>query len=150
MLLGDLRLAAGPGVEAATATDALRTAIRAFREGLSHPATQTRARLGLALALRRAGQLEEARVVAREVLVQGGLVEQVFGADRPLLPPTELTARAAVALEALGDREGARERWRRAAEDGPWQAHALAEADAPAMPTPTRPPRRPARRGTTP
>lgn len=120
VLLGDLWLAAGP--------ERLREAVLAFREGVGQAGDdRVRARLGLALALRRAGDFDEARVVAREVLVHGGLVESALGADRALLPLTEVSARAAVALEALGDLEGAREKWTHAAEGGPWQAHALAE-----------------------
>jgi tetratricopeptide (TPR) repeat protein len=130
VLAADLRLAAGPIDDEAATRAALEVAIRAFREGLGHAALAVRARLGLALALRRSGRLDEARLVARESLVQGGLVEPLFGADRALLPTSELAARAAVALEALGDAEGARARWRRAAESGPWRAHAQREAEA--------------------
>jgi tetratricopeptide (TPR) repeat protein len=120
VLLGDMLLAAGP--------DRLREAVLAFREGVAQAGDErVRARLGLALALRRAGELEEARSVAREVLVHGGLVESALGADRALLPLTEVSARAAIALEALGDLEGAREKWTRAAEGGPWRAHAAEE-----------------------
>jgi tetratricopeptide (TPR) repeat protein len=134
VLAAELRLAAGPAGDDVATQAALDAAIRAFREGLGHAALAVRARLGLALALRRAGRLDEARIVAQQALVQGGLVEPLFGADRALLPSTELAARSAVALEALGDAEGARARWRRAAESGPWRAHAQREADAPASP----------------
>jgi len=123
ILLGDMLLAAGP--------EQLRDAVLAFREGAGQAGDdRVRARLGLALALRRAGELDEARIVAREVLVQGGMVESALGADRALLPLTEVSARAAIALEALGDLDGARERWTQAAEGGPWQAHARRELDA--------------------
>ncbi len=134
VLAADLRLAAGPADDEAATRAALEAAIRAFRDGLGHAALAVRARLGLALALRRSGRLDEARVVAREALVQGGLVEPLFGADRALLPASEISARAAIALEALGDDEGARARWRRAAESGPWRESAQREVDAPTRP----------------
>jgi tetratricopeptide (TPR) repeat protein len=130
VLGGELQLAVGPLADDAATRASLDTAIRALREGLGHAALSVRARLGLALALRRHGQLEEAQRLAAQALVQGGLVEPLFGADRALLPPSELAARAAIALEALGDVEGARARWQRAAESGPWQAHARREAQA--------------------
>ena len=158
VLLGDMLLAAGPDArESAAGARPLRDAVLAYREGLEQAGElRVRARLGLALALRRAGELDEARNVARDVLVQGGLVEGVLGADRPLLPLTEVSARAAIALEALGDLEGARAKWTRAAEGGPWAEQARAEvarlsatpADAPSAaaprPTRTRTPVRPA------
>ena len=131
VLLGDMLLAAGPDAQdsaAAAGARPLRDAVLAYREGLEQAGElRVRARLGLALALRRAGELDQARNVARDVLVQGGLVESALGADRALLPLTEVSARAAIALEALGDLEGAREKWARAAEGGPWVEQARAE-----------------------
>lgn len=129
VLLGDMLLAAGPDAqESAAGARPLRDAALAYREGLEQAGElRVRARLGLALALRRAGELDEARNVARDVLVQGGLVESALGADRALLPLTEVSARAAIALEALGDLEGARAKWTRAAEGGPWAEQARAE-----------------------
>jgi tetratricopeptide (TPR) repeat protein len=142
VLGGELQLAAGPLADDTATRASLDTAIRALREGLGHAALGVRARLGLALALRRSGRLEEAQRIAEQALVQGGLVEPLFGADRALLPPAELAARAAIALEAVGDVEGARARWQRAADSGPWQAHAQQEAQARPATAPAEAPRR--------
>jgi tetratricopeptide (TPR) repeat protein len=123
LLLGDLLLARGP--------DYLREAIVALREAQSSTADdRVRARLGLALALRRAGRGVEARWVVTDLAVHPHLVESTLGADRALLPLTEVAARAAIAQEVVGDLAAAAERWRRAAEGGPWAAHARAELEA--------------------
>jgi tetratricopeptide (TPR) repeat protein len=123
LLLGDLLLARGP--------EHVREAIVALREAQGTSADdRARARLGLALALRRAGRGLEAQLVVADLVVQPHLVESTLGGDRALLPLTEVAARAAIAQEVVGDVAAAAERWRRAAEGGPWAAQARAEADA--------------------
>jgi tetratricopeptide (TPR) repeat protein len=114
-LHGDMLLTLGP--------DRLADARRAYRQVLRRQA-DTRAALGLALALRRAGSPAEADEVARLAAAHGrvdGLVARLP------LPESEKAARRAVALEVLGDMEGARQAWQSAAEGSPWREHAEQE-----------------------
>lgn len=102
----------------------LRDAISAYRIGLRATPTDPRARVGLALALRRAGERAEAQAALGSMLAMGGRVGQTFAALRSILPATEIAAREGVALEAMNDLVGAREAWTRAGGEGPWRAFA--------------------------
>lgn len=117
-LYGDVRMALGP--------EHLHDAILAYREVLRHQ-VDVRASLGLALALRRAGRIEEARVVAANAVAHGRVDALVA---RLPLPAAEKAARLAVALEAAGDAEGARRAWREASEGEIWRGHAERELAA--------------------
>ena len=112
-------------------------AIATFRQGErdSQDVAQTVAVLGLALALDRAGQKDEAKAV---------LAERIHGDTRPLVKnalatgvlgvgtgDTEADALAAIGLEA-SDMTAARETWKKYAEHAPavWADHARAKASA--------------------
>ncbi len=124
-LYADVLLARGP--------EHLQDAIRAFRYAMrDSPIVDTRAHLGLALALLRQGEREHALELARRVAGSGRLATVLSSLP---LPEGEQMARRALALEAIGDPTGARESWERAA-TGPWEAHARS------MLTPTRARRR--------
>jgi tetratricopeptide (TPR) repeat protein len=114
-LYGDVLLTLGP--------DHLEPATRAFREVLRHQ-SDARSALGLALALRRAGRPDEAAELARVAAAHGRVDAMVA---RVPVPTAERAARRAVALEALGDVEGARAAWRTAAEGTVWRRHSEEE-----------------------
>jgi tetratricopeptide (TPR) repeat protein len=96
----------------------LRRAVAAYREALIDSAHEQRALLGLALALHRSGEGDEAIALARRAGEKPGPTA---------LPPHELAARTALWLSAIGDRAAAGEAWARAAEGGHvWSEHARA------------------------
>lgn len=126
---GMIALALGPS--------SLDEAIATFRQAErdAQDVAQTVAVLGLALALDRAGQKDEAKAV---------LAERIHGDTRPLVKnalatgvlgvgtgDTEADALAAIGLEA-SDMTAARETWKKYAEHAPavWADHARAKASA--------------------
>ncbi|RLB50730.1 MAG: hypothetical protein DRJ42_18215 [Deltaproteobacteria bacterium] len=116
-LYGDVLMSLGP--------DHLREAVGAYREAVRRGGPHDpRSALGLALALRRVGELEEARALSRGVSARGRL-DTVLAA----LPVSEAerAGRRAVALMAAGDREGARRAWTAAAEGELFREHAQEE-----------------------
>lgn len=116
-LYGDVLMSRGP--------DQVREAISAYREALRRGgAHDPRSALGLALALRRIGEDEEARVVARGVAARGRLGTTLAALP---VPEAERAARRAIALMAAGDREGAHRAWEEAAEGEFFREHALRE-----------------------
>ncbi len=117
-MAGWVWMAAGP--------DQLQSAVVAFREASASGPSDPLVRLGLALALRRDGRLEEALRVADEVHTQ--LTTQTLARLRG--PTCEQAAYRAVAAQARGDQEGALRAWREAARGGSWQAHAERERQA--------------------
>jgi tetratricopeptide (TPR) repeat protein len=95
---------------------ALRRAIAAYREALVESAFEKQSLLGLAIALHRAGEHDEALALA----VRAGVKP-----DPTWLSPREHAARMALWLLAIGDRAGAEQAWARAAEGGhAWSEHA--------------------------
>ncbi len=112
VLLGDVQLSLGP--------DRLSDAVRAYRDALRRSTPNPRALLGLALALSRAGDHEEALEIARRVAA-GGDFDHIL--NQLPVPPTEQAARRAIALEAIRDRSAAERAWMDADKDGPWGAH---------------------------
>jgi tetratricopeptide (TPR) repeat protein len=117
VLYGDMLLNLGP--------PHLREAILAYREGLRvNRSLRVRAALGLALALRRAGERLEAHDVARQVAGRGRVDALISALP---VPPAEKAARRAVALDAIGDLAGARRAWREASHGEHWTAHAQRE-----------------------
>lgn len=116
-LYGDVLATLGP--------ERLREAIAAYREAVRHGGRHDpRAALGLALCLRRAGREDEARDLARGASTRG----RIDGVLHALpIPDAERAARRAVALMAIGDREGARQAWREASSGEHYSDHALAE-----------------------
>ncbi|MGH7285927.1 MAG: hypothetical protein ACRELY_30785 [Polyangiaceae bacterium] len=115
----------------------LDEAIATFRQGErdSQDVAQTVAVLGLALALDRAGQKDEAKAVLAErihgdtrPLVKNALAAGVLGAGTG---DTEADALAAIGLEAT-DMTAARETWKKYADHAPavWADHARAKANA--------------------
>ncbi len=123
-------------------------AVAMFRQARrdAQDAMQVASVVALALALDRGGQREEAKAV---------ITERVRSDVRPLLAdarvtsaltdagaPGEAPALVAMALEATGDANGARESWRKYLEGpggkGPWAEHARGHEGA----KPTPPPRR--------
>jgi len=116
-LYGDVLLTLG--------RERLREAIVAYREAVRHGARgSVQARIGLALALRREGEELEAGDLAAEVAARGRIDAMV--ATIPV-PEGERAARRAVALDAVGDTEGARLAWEAALTWAPWREHALRE-----------------------
>lgn len=114
--LGDALLCAGPA--------SLAAALRAYRHALrgSHdPEDQSLPlRLGMALALRRAGEREQARRALSGLSMPERLERSL---QNHLLPEPERLARIATGLEAIGDQAGALQAWRDAASlGGPWHA----------------------------
>ena len=93
----------------------LDQALSAYREAIRSSGGTPQAKLGFALAMRRAGEegwrplaQEAANSMARQLLLTLDL------------PESERSARAALLLELEGDRTGARNAWDQA-RDGPWQ-----------------------------
>jgi len=116
-LYGDVLSALGP--------ERLRDAIGAYREAVRQGGRHDpRAALGLALSLRRAGEEDEARELARGAATRGR-IDGVLSALP--IPDSERAARRAVALMAVGDREGARRAWREASSGEHFGDHARAE-----------------------
>jgi tetratricopeptide (TPR) repeat protein len=115
-LYGDTLLTLGP--------DHVQQALAAYRQAVRHAPDLT-ATLGLALALRRTGAHEEALEVARAVAGHGRAELLVA---RLAVPEAEKAARRAVALEAVGDAQGARLAWQLVAREGAlWRTHAEGE-----------------------
>lgn len=113
--LGDLHLARGP--------EFLADALRCYREALRGTnGLDPRPVLGLALALRRAGERAESQEIARSA-VRGDWEGLIAGM---LLPPSEKAARRALVLESAGDHDGARRAWHESI-DGPWRAFVAKE-----------------------
>lgn len=112
-LYGDVLLTQGP--------EHLQEALRAYREAVRGNATP-RAELGLALALRRAGDENEWLELARNVAAHGRLDALLESLP---VPDTEREARRALVLEATGDMAGARGAWD-LARGGAWDASAEA------------------------
>jgi len=131
-LYGDVLLSLGP--------EHLREAVVAYREAVRQGGRgHLRAVIGLALALRRRGDLLEASDLAREVAGQGRIGGVI--ASLPV-PSGEKAARRAIALEANGDRTGSRTAWQEAATFEPWREHAerqLGAEEAPRERTRRRP-----------
>lgn len=132
VLYGDVLLTLGP--------DRLNESVAAYREAMRHGATgDPRATLGLALALRRAGETLEADDLARALAPRGRADSVVAMVP---VPDAERAARRAVALAAIGDREGARAAWQEASMRPVWTDHARAEiARLEAAATPAQRPR---------
>lgn len=108
LITADALLALGPSE--------LRRAIATYREALVDSAFEKQALLGLALALHRAGEHDEALALAQRAGVKP---------DPTWLSPPELAARQALWLLAIGDRAAAEQAWARAAEGGhAWSDHA--------------------------
>jgi len=108
LILADALQAQGPGE--------LRRAIAAYREALVDVSHEKQAMLGLALALHRAGEHDEALALAQRAGVKP---------DPTWLPRHEHAARMALWLLAIGDRPAAEQAWARAAEGGhAWGNHA--------------------------
>jgi tetratricopeptide (TPR) repeat protein len=124
-LYGDVLSALGP--------ERLREAIAAYREAVRQGGRHDpRSALGLSLCLRRNGAEAEARDLARGASVRG----RIDGVLHALpIPESERAARRAVALLAIGDREGAREAWREAASGEFFAEHARQEQLALERPT---------------
>jgi tetratricopeptide (TPR) repeat protein len=119
-LYGDVLSALGP--------ERLREAISAYREAVRQGGRHDpRASLGLALCLRRAGEVEEARDLARGATTRGRLDGMLHALP---IPESERAARRAVALMAIGDREGARQAWRDASTGEHFAEHARRELTA--------------------
>lgn len=116
-LLGDVLLAQGPA-RVAEAIVAYREAIRGATT------TDVRSVLGLALALSRNAEPAAAHEVMGRITAAARF--DVVVSALPL-PEVEKAARLALALEAVGDVDGASTQWSRAAAESTWQAHALAE-----------------------
>jgi tetratricopeptide (TPR) repeat protein len=94
----------------------LRRAIATYREALVDSAFERQALLGLALALHRAGERDEAVALAQRAGQRP---------DPGWLSPPEYAARHALWLMAIGDRAAAEQAWARAAEGGhAWSDHA--------------------------
>jgi tetratricopeptide (TPR) repeat protein len=94
----------------------LRRAIAAYREALVDIEHEKQAMLGLALALHRAGEHDEAFALAQRAGVKP---------DPTWLSRHEYAARTALWLFAIGDRPAAEQAWTRAAEGGHvWGEHA--------------------------
>lgn len=105
--------------------ETLPDAVAAYREvlrGTRRP--DARALLGLALALRRRGETLEPFDLAREAAARGHVEARLRLVPGPA---AERAARRALALEAIGDVEGARRAWAEAAVDGPWRDQARRE-----------------------
>jgi tetratricopeptide (TPR) repeat protein len=134
VLYGDVLLTLGP--------DRVRDAVLAYREALRAGPQDVRASLGLALALRRAGEPVEAQELARAATGHGRVDSLVAALP---VPDSERAARRAVALDAIGDAAGARAAWIEARSGDLWRAHAESEL---ARGTGDRPPAR--RRGARP
>jgi tetratricopeptide (TPR) repeat protein len=110
-MLADALQARGP--------EQLERALVAYREALQDDDARSRTLLGLALALHRSGEVEQALALARRA---GSNAE-----TSSWLPDSEREARAALWLTAIGDREAAEQAWARAAAGGgPWADHAQA------------------------
>jgi tetratricopeptide (TPR) repeat protein len=125
-LYGDVLMTLGPA--------RLREAVVAYREAVRQGGRgHVRANVGLALALRRAGELLESGDLAREAGRRGRLSSVLSAIP---VPEAERAARRAVVHEALGNREEARVGWREAATFEPWRAHA--EEQLATMGTPVR------------
>jgi tetratricopeptide (TPR) repeat protein len=108
LIMADALHAHGPGE--------LRRAIAAYREALVDGGHDKQALLGLALALHRAGERDEALALAQRAGVKP---------DPTWLPGHEYAARMALWLLAIGDRGAAEQAWARAAEGGhAWSEHA--------------------------
>lgn len=116
VLLGD--------VEQCQGREHLRDAVTAYRAGLRTAGSDLRSRAGLALALRRLGERNDAQTALGSVLATGGRVGSAFTAARSFLPASEIAAREALLLETLRDEAGARDAWTRAAVEGPWRSFA--------------------------
>ncbi len=113
-LLGDALQASGP--------EALRRALAVYREALVEDALDKSALLGLALALHRSGDREQALLLAARAKSEP---------DGSALPPAELAARRGLWLLAIGDETAAAEAFgQAAAQPGPWQEHARKAAAA--------------------
>ncbi|MBK8172052.1 MAG: hypothetical protein IPK60_17145 [Sandaracinaceae bacterium] len=108
-------------------TTHIREAVAAYRAGVRAIPADARARLGLALALRRAGERVEAQSALGSLLALGGRMGNTLSPLRAILPASEIAAREGIALDAMQDTAGAREAWTRAAADGPWQEFARRE-----------------------
>jgi tetratricopeptide (TPR) repeat protein len=142
-LLGDALLTLGP--------ERLAEAVSAYREALRASGRHdVRAALGLALALRRQGELLESTDLARNAASHG----RIDGVLRALpVPEAERAARRAVALDALGDVAGARSAYADSREGVLWRDFAERELSrlGTATPSPTpRPRSRPSPRPSTP
>lgn len=130
-LYGDVLMSLGP--------DHLREAVGAYREAVRRGGPHDpRSALGLALALRRTDEVDEARALARGVASRGRL-DTILAA----LPITEAerAARRAIALMAGGDSEGARRAWEEARGAELYRDHAEEELRRLAPPAPGRRPR---------
>ncbi len=128
-LYGDVLSALGP--------ERLGDAIAAYREAVRQTGRHDpRAALGLALCLRRADRAAEARDIARGVTTRGHIDGLLHALP---LPESERAARRAVALMAIGDREGAKQAWRDASAGEFFADEARAELAA--LGGPTRPSR---------
>ena len=99
-------------------------AMLSYREALrSEDADHPRALLGLALALHRDGEVDQAEALARQI-AEADALERAMARVSPL-PLVERVARRALRLDAIGDHAGALAAWRTVAKHaGPWRAHA--------------------------
>jgi hypothetical protein len=111
-MLADALQASGPGK--------LQQAILAYREAMQHEASRKPAWLGLALALHRSGQVEEALALAQRADPDAEPTAAGVWLSGP-----ERSARLGLWLLAIGDRAGAERAWLGAADgDTPWSEHA--------------------------
>jgi tetratricopeptide (TPR) repeat protein len=118
VMLADALQARGPSK--------LQEAIPAYREAMQHEAARKPAWLGLALALHRSGQAEEALALA-----QRAEPDAEPAAAGVWLPGPERSARLGLWLLAIGDHAAAERAWLAAADgDGPWSEHARATGRA--------------------
>ena len=100
----------------------LRRAIVTYREAVVDDSVRTQAVLGLALAIDREGEHQEALALARAAGADTG-----SDATSRWLPDSEREARRGLWLSSIGDVLGAEQAWTRAAQsEGVWQAHARA------------------------
>lgn len=120
-------------------SESLPESVRAYREAMRTGLRDSRSLLGLALALRRMGEREEADVHARAAIEPGSLDNLI---SRIPVSNTERAARRALAAEAAGDVAAANAAWAEARADPVWGEWAAAQVRA-ARATPRR--RRPRR-----
>lgn len=121
-LRGDALLTVGP--------PRLADALRAFRDALRLAPQDLRVRLGLALALRRNGEPDEAAEVIRGTGLARSRPDLFVQSLELPLPRAEIAARRAVGLAAIGDVEGERDAWQEAATREAWREHAERELAA--------------------
>lgn len=99
----------------------LKRAIATYAEAMRDDQARKYAMLGLALALHRADEREQALLLARRASESDG------NPAADWLPDSERSARAALWFTAIGDENAAQKAWQQAeAAGGPWAAHARA------------------------